>query len=72
MKYLEDNDYFGMPRDQLYVTMQDCIPAVSNLHGEIACDHTGHIIRKPHGHGDVHFCLYRVSFIFYLQLVINQ
>ena len=63
MKYLESNDYFGMPHDQLYVMMQDCIPAVRNLHGEIACDNEGHIIRKPHGHGDIHFCLYRVSSI---------
>lgn len=60
MKYLKDNNYFGMSEDQVYVMMQDCIPAVRNLEGEIAVDAQGHIIKKPHGHGDVHFCLYRV------------
>jgi len=49
-----------MPPDQVYVTMQNCIPAVRNIQGEIACDLSGHIIRKPHGHGDIHLCLYRV------------
>ena len=49
-----------MPPDQVYVTMQNCIPAVRNIQGEIACDPSGHIIRKPHGHGDIHLCLYRV------------
>ena len=63
VKYLKDHNYFGMPEDQVYVMMQDCIPAVRNIQGEIACDSEGHIIRKPHGHGDVHFCLYRVSLI---------
>ena len=60
VKYLKEHNYFGMPEDQVYVMMQDCIPAVRNIQGEIACDSEGHIIRKPHGHGDVHFCLYRV------------
>ena len=49
-----------MSEDQVYIMMQDCIPAVRNLAGEIAVDAQGHIIKKPHGHGDVHFCLYRV------------
>lgn len=40
--------------------MQDCIPAVRNMKGEIATDTEGHIIKKPHGHGDIHFCLHRV------------
>lgn len=60
VNYLKENNYFGMPEDQVYVMMQDCIPAVKNLDGEIAVDASGHIIKKPHGHGDVHFCLYRV------------
>lgn len=60
MNYLKNNNYFGMPPDQVYVTMQNCIPAVRNIQGEIACDPSGHIIRKPHGHGDIHLCLYRV------------
>ena len=58
--FLKDNNYFGMPEDQITITMQECIPAVKNMEGEIAVDEHGHIIKKPHGHGDVHFCLYRV------------
>ena len=61
VRYLEENDYFGMPRDQIDIMVQDCIPAVKNIEGEIAIDSTGHMIKKPHGHGDIHFCLYRVG-----------
>ena len=61
--YLENNNYFGMPKEQIYIMTQDCIPAVLNLAGEIAVDDQGHVIRKPHGHGDIHFCLFRVGSI---------
>lgn len=64
-----------MPADQVYVTMQNCIPAVRNLQGEIACDPSGHIIRKPHGHGDIHLCLYRVGnplFVHWKDKIIDQ
>ena len=59
--YLEKNHYFGMPKEQVYIMTQDCIPAVLNLEGEIAVDGQGHVVRKPHGHGDIHFCLFRVG-----------
>lgn len=49
-----------MPENQITIMMQDCIPAVRNMKGEIATDTEGHIIKKPHGHGDIHFCLHRV------------
>ena len=75
VNYLKNNNYFGMPADQVYVTMQNCIPAVRNLQGEIACDPSGHIIRKPHGHGDIHLCLYRVGnplFVHWKDKIIDQ
>ena len=52
-----------MPRDQIDIMVQDCIPAVKNIEGEIAIDTNGHMIKKPHGHGDIHFCLYRVGIL---------
>ena len=42
---------------------QDVVPAISNMEGELAIQMDGHLIKKPHGHGDVHFCLYRVGFL---------
>ena len=60
VNYLKEHNYFGMPEDQIYIMTQDCIPAVRNMQGEIAVDEAGHIIKKPHGHGDIHFCLFRV------------
>ena len=59
--FLKANHYFGMPESQITITMQECIPAVKNMEGEIAVDENGHIIKKPHGHGEVHFCLCRVG-----------
>lgn len=63
--FLKANNYFGMPENQITITMQECIPAVKNMEGEIAVDEDGHIIKKPHGHGDVHLCLYRVQMHFF-------
>ncbi len=60
MKYLEDNDYFGMRREQVFLMKQDVIPALINIQCELAVAEDGHLIKKPHGHGDVHLCLYRV------------
>lgn len=58
-----------MPEDQIYIMTQDCIPAVRNIQGEIAVDDSGHIIKKPHGHGDIHFCLFRVcGFLLFFML----
>lgn len=61
VEYLQANQYFGMREEQVFVMMQDTVPSVSNLQCELAVTSEGHLVQKPHGHGDVHFCLYRVS-----------
>ena len=61
MNYLKENHYFGMKEGQVTITKQDVVPSVINLQGELAVDANGHLLCKPHGHGDIHFCLYRVS-----------
>ena len=58
---MKENDYFGMDPNQVFIMMQDVIPSVKNVQCELAIEEDGHLIKKPHGHGDVHFCLYRVS-----------
>lgn len=60
IQFLKDNNYFGMDPDQVFIMMQDVVPSVKNLLCELATEEDGHLIKKPHGHGDVHFCLYRV------------
>ena len=57
---MQDNDYFGMDPSQVFIMKQDVVPSVKNLQCELATEPNGHLIKKPHGHGDVHFCLYRV------------
>ena len=52
-----------MSCQQVFVMKQDVVPAISNMEGELAIQMDGHLIKKPHGHGDVHFCLYRVGFL---------
>ena len=50
-----------MVREQLFIMKQDVIPSLINMECELAVQDDGHLIKKPHGHGDVHFCLYRVG-----------
>ena len=49
-----------MDPSQVFIMKQDVVPSVKNLQCELATEPNGHLIKKPHGHGDVHFCLYRV------------
>lgn len=50
-----------MVPEQLFLMKQDVIPSLVNMDCELAVREDGHLIKKPHGHGDVHFCLYRVG-----------
>ena len=50
-----------MDPSQVFIMKQDVVPSVKNLQCELATESNGHLIKKPHGHGDVHFCLYRVN-----------
>lgn len=63
VRYLRNHRYFGMVPEQVFIMKQDVIPALANQDGELAVAPDGHLIKKPHGHGDVHFCLYRVAVV---------
>lgn len=36
---------------------QNGVPAICNTQGEIAVREDGHILFKPHGHGDIHLLM---------------
>jgi UDP-sugar pyrophosphorylase len=59
VKLLEDNDYFGMPRDQLSFMKQQKVPAMLDIKARFAQKPgTLEIETKPHGHGDMHTLIY--------------
>jgi UDP-sugar pyrophosphorylase len=60
-KLLEDNDYFGMEKDQIFIVQQgDGVPALQDNNATIAISSNDSckIEAKPHGHGDIHALLY--------------
>lgn len=61
VKLLEENDYFGFPREQLTIVQQgDGVPALQDNDARIALsDSPSAIQTKPHGHGDIHALLYQ-------------
>jgi len=62
---LDDNDYFGMARDQLMIVMQDKVPALKDGNAGLALEEDDRwcVQTKPHGHGDVHHLLLREGLI---------
>ena len=61
LQFLEENDYFGMKKSQVFLLKQDVVPSVVDPEAHLAVLPDGHLLCKPHGHGDVHLCLYRVA-----------
>ncbi len=62
IKLLEDNNFFGMDRDQVTIVQQgDGVPALEDNNATIAMDAKDpcKIQAKPHGHGDIHALLHR-------------
>lgn len=58
---LEENNYFGMDRDQIVIVQQgDGVPALMDNNATIAINSKdpSKIEAKPHGHGDIHALLY--------------
>ncbi len=51
---LEDNDYFGLKKEQIHILKQELVPAISNNDGTLALKKKYELILKPHGHGDIH------------------
>jgi UDP-sugar pyrophosphorylase len=58
-KLLEDNDNFGMDKDQIQIVCQDKVAALKDSMAGLSMKNQWTIETKPHGHGDVHHLLYR-------------
>lgn len=58
LQLLEENNYFGMQRDQVTLMRQEKVPALIDNEARFALEN-GRISGKPHGHGDVHILLYQ-------------
>jgi UDP-sugar pyrophosphorylase len=59
VKLLEENNYFGMDKDQLTIVQQgDGVPALLDNDAKISMESPFKVATKPHGHGDVHALIY--------------
>lgn len=60
VKLLEENNYFGMDKDQVTLVQQgDGVPALIDNNATIAMKSDPYSIQaKPHGHGDIHALLH--------------
>jgi UDP-sugar pyrophosphorylase len=58
--FLEQNDYFGLKKEQLTIMKQEKVPALLDNDAHIALDPDDpYVIQtKPHGHGDVHSLMF--------------
>lgn len=62
MKLLNENKYFGLKRQQVYIVQQgDGVPALIDNDAHFALDPKDpyKVVTKPHGHGDIHALLYK-------------
>ena len=57
---LEKMQYYGLKKENVTIMKQNGVPAIKNIHGEIATKEDGHIQCKPHGHGDIHLLMSQV------------
>lgn len=59
LKLLEDNNYFGMCKEQITIVQQgDGVPALLDNDAKISMESTFKVATKPHGHGDIHALIY--------------
>lgn len=59
VKLLEENNYFGMSKDQLVIVQQgDGVPALLDNDATISLESNFKVATKPHGHGDIHALIY--------------
>lgn len=62
VKLLEDNNYFGMPKDQISFMKQEKVPALINSEAHfVQKAGTLELETKPHGHGDIHTLIYHTG-----------
>lgn len=62
---LASNNNFGLDDDQLFIIMQDKVPALKDINAGLALEDNDRwaIQTKPHGHGDVHHLLLREGLV---------
>ena len=61
IRLLEDHSYFGLKKENVTIMKQNGVPALMNPECAIATKDDGHIVFKPHGHGDIHLLIDQVS-----------
>lgn len=60
IKLLEEHNYFGLKKENVTIMKQNGVPALLNPACEIATKEDGHVVCKPHGHGDIHLLIDQV------------
>ena len=63
IRLLEDNNYYGLKKENVTIMKQNGVPALLNPECEIATKEDGHILFKPHGHGDIHLLIDQVRLL---------
>lgn len=58
---LEENNWFGLKKDQVHILKQELVPAIADNEGRLALKEKYKLILKPHGHGDIHMLLHTSS-----------
>ena len=57
---LKENNNFGMRPDQITIVKQDKLPAIVDNECHLALEEDKFLLEtKPHGHGDIHYLLYK-------------
>ena len=60
IKLLEEHNYYGLKKENVTIMKQNGVPAIKNTTCEIATKEDGHMVFKPHGHGDIHLLMSQV------------
>lgn len=58
---LESHDFFGLDKENITLMRQVEVPSIVDMKGTLALKPDGHLLLKPHGHGDIHTLLYQVA-----------
>lgn len=60
LSLLEQNNYFGMNKDNIHILKQEKVPSLIDNNAKFAMDEAELLVEtKPHGHGDVHALLHQ-------------
>jgi UDP-N-acetylglucosamine/UDP-N-acetylgalactosamine diphosphorylase len=76
--YFAENDYFGLAKEDIFVFVQDMIPAIDR-EGKLILDRPDHIFMNPNGHGGSIQALWKsgalvdmknrgIDYVFYFQV----